>query len=39
MAQCWRRAAANDGMPFLGPKMVVNGWWSVMSVKSRPNRY
>ena len=31
-----KHAATNEGMPFLGPRMAVNGLWSVMRVNFHP---
>ena len=38
-AQRWSQAAANKGIPVLGPRMVVSGLWSVSNWNSLPNKY
>ena len=35
-AQCWSLAAANEEIPFLGLRMVINGLWSVTNVHKLP---
>ena len=36
IAQRCSLAAARDGMPYLDPRMVVKGLWSVTMVNLRP---